>query len=56
MAAAQRIRKLNSLELEVTVTREFHVRVAVALLLIRCAAWVLGGRMHVKSSDEEPRP
>lgn len=55
MATTHRIRKLP-LTLEVTVTREFHVRVAVALALIRCAAWVLGGRVSVRSGDEEPRP
>ncbi len=55
MATAHRIRKLP-LTLEVTVTREAHARVAVALALIRCAMWILGGRLHVKSSDEEPRP
>lgn len=49
------IRKLNSLELEVTVTREFHVRVAVALWLIRCAAWILGGRVRVNRYGEDPR-
>ena len=48
------IRKLDGLTIEVTVTREFRVRVAVALFLIRCAAFVLGGDMRV--ADDEGAP
>lgn len=55
MATTHRIRKLP-LTLEVTVTREFHVRVAVALALIRCAMWILGGRLIMNRSDEDLTP
>lgn len=55
MATTHRIRKLP-LTLTVTVTREFQVRVAVALILLRCAAWVLGGRLVMNRSDEDLTP
>jgi hypothetical protein len=58
MAAMLPIRKFDettTLEVEVRLTREFHVRVAVGLFLIKLAARVMGCRLKtgVVASDNE---
>lgn len=47
MAAITRLRKLETLEVVVTVTKEFKLRLWLATLFFRCGARVLGGSFRV---------
>ena len=48
----RRMSKDFELTVTVTMTREWRIRQAVALSLVKLAAWVLGGRARVIKEEE----
>jgi hypothetical protein len=51
MAAITEIRKMESVVVNLTVTREFMLRVWIATQLFRLGALVLGGRVEINEQD-----
>lgn len=45
--ATIKLRKLDTLEVTLIVTKEFKLRLWLATLLFRCGAWVIGGNCKV---------
>lgn len=46
------ISKLHGLEVQISLTRPFRFRVAIAVALIRVACWVLGGKLEVEHEPD----
>jgi hypothetical protein len=51
MASIAPIRKLDDLVVTIVVTKEFQLRIWVAVQLVRLASFILGGRIEIKDND-----
>lgn len=47
------LRKLDNLVLTVNITKEFHIRVWLAIKLIWLAAFVLGGELEISTGEKD---
>ena len=47
------VKKLDSMVIEVVVSREFKLRMRLGVLLVRLAAWVMGSDFELKREEQQ---